>query len=525
MKNVLELLIGLFLIAGTIGCGGGNGGDVDADYTNWICPDSNRSIDIVRYQAGRGGAWFTVCSSALPAAALSPEVRFDVGTSALENRRNGALSSTLVSGYFFATWNITAEDLKPYIHTVKGVFLRTSNPFFDYLNDRVLGWDGKSTAFSADIRGIVRLCNQRKIPVFMQMNYTDYVPGAYGTGSSSLQTANNITNTIAFLSSLKAAGLRLDGMTFGDEIGDEGVYGTKKPTVYNSDLIGRFILYAHDLKSSFPELKIYALDSYIQATRGRVSENWDYFQRIHNEELTYGMDLIDGFVFRESYVYIDQANNVRPSQEIVDDTESLYRNTTVYRYDVDGTTHPNPDAEYLPKIIAKINDVFGRVLDVGITEYLPAGPVNISEIDTSRYADMDFILHYADVVGIYGQLGLDMVSTIMFGNDPNMHKAYFDRFGNRGPNYPVHEQLAKCFTAEMLKVDRSVDYDTAKVKVYAAYDGAKYFVLILNKDVANEKTVQIVFPADMDLKIRLPRRSYTSLLVRGNSVVVSGIGN
>jgi hypothetical protein len=179
----------------------------------------------------------------------------------------------------------------------------------------------------------------------------------------------------------------------------------------------------------------------------------------------------------------------------------------------------------LHQIIDQTSEIFGRTVDIGNTEYLPAGPLQISEIDTSRYADMDFILHYSDVIGIYAELGLDAVSTIMFGDSINMHKAYFDREGNRGVNYPVHEQLAEYFAGEILNVDRSIDYDNLKIKVYAARKDNETFVMILNKDVDNEFTVRIVLPGQFDLKLRLPRRSYTALIVDENGITISGIGN
>jgi hypothetical protein len=209
----------------------------------------------------------------------------------------------------------------------------------------------------------------------------------------------------------------------------------------------------------------------------------------------------------------------------LDDTESLYRNAPVYRYDVTGVTRTKSNRDYLHQIIDNTSAIFGRTLDIGNTEYLPAGPIQISEIDTSRYANMDFILHFSDVVGIYAELGLDAVSKIMFGDSVDMHKAYFDRKGNLGVNYPVHEQLAEHFAGEILNVDRSIDYDNLKVKVYAARKDSEYFVMILNKNVNNESTVRIILSGQFDLIIRLPRRDYTSLIIDEKSITVSGIGN
>ena len=40
-------------------------------------------------------------------------------------------------------------------------------------------------------------------------------------------------------------------------------------------------------------------------------------------EISAGISLIDGFVFRESYVYMDEDGKVLGSQDILDDIESL----------------------------------------------------------------------------------------------------------------------------------------------------------------------------------------------------------
>jgi hypothetical protein len=279
------------------------------------------------------------------------------------------------------------------------------------------------------------------------------------------------------------------------------------------------------LKSEFPELKVYAFDSWIAAARGEVSDYWELFQRIRDAELDEGRNLLDGFVFRESYTYIDESGQLLDSQSILDDTESLYRNAPVYRYDARGIKSQHPDRDYLHQVLNKTREIFGRDVDIGLTEYLPAGPIQISEIDTSRYSDMDFILHYSDVVGIYAELGLDVVSTIMFGDSVNMHKAYFDRKGNLGANYPVREQLAQYFAGEILGINRSIDYEQLRVKVYAVRKDNQYYVMALNKDVGNEATVRIVLPGQFDLVLRLPRRSYTSLVIDEKGIMVSGIGN
>jgi len=398
--------------------------------------------------------------------------------------------------------------------------------FVDYTNNRVLWWDNKSADISTDISGIIKLCNERNIPAFLEINYSDYVPGGLGTGLESLKQVDNITNTITFLKTLKNEGLILEGLTFGDEIEDESGFGAYKPTIYNSDLINKFISYARSIKSEFPELKIYAFDSYIDAVHGQVSKYWDFFEEIRQAEKEDGKSYLDGFIFRESYVYIDKNDNVLESQYILDDTESLYRDTTVYRYDVKGNSQPNPDKAYLSTIINKTEEIFGRYIDIGITEYLPSGPVQISEIDTSKYADIDFILHFSDVVGIYAQLGLNFVSKIMYGDSVDMHKAYFDREGNHGYSYEVHDQLAQYFSGNMLNVERSVDYDNLKVKVYATRQAdTKYFIMILNKDVDHEASIRITLPEHLDLKVRIPNRSYTSIIIDDDDITISGIEN
>jgi hypothetical protein len=298
-----------------------------------------------------------------------------------------------------------------------------------------------------------------------------------------------------------------------------------KPTIQNSDLVGRYINYAARLRTEFPALKIYAFDSYISATRGQVSTYWPYLQRIRQAEIDQGKILLDGFIFRESYVYMNDQEQVLGSQLILDDTESLYRDAPLYRYDVTGITRENTDRDYLHQVIKKTYEIFGRHIDIGITEYLPAGPIQISESDTSIYDDKDFIIHFADVVGIYAELGLDTVSTWEFANSNDQAKCYIDKQGNPGANYPVHAQLAQYFAGDILTVGRSLAYDNLKVKVYAARKNNGTFVMILNKDVNNDSTVRVLLPGRLDLIIRLPRRSYTSLIVDEHGIIVSGIGN
>jgi hypothetical protein len=85
--------------------------------------------------------------------------------------------------------------------------------------------------------------------------------------------------------------------------------------------------------------------------------------------------------------------------------------------------------------------------------------------------------------------------------------------------------MARYFTGTMMQVERTPEGATPRVKVYAARDGERTFVMVLNKDVDDEPTVRITLPGELDLTIVLPRRSYTSLLIEGEEVLVSGIGN
>jgi len=485
-----------------------------------------RSIDIANFQSGNGGKWFSVVLEELPETQLEPEAFFHIEDHVQDNHANGSISPTLLAGYFFLQLGISSSSLEQYIDTIGALFIRSAwMSFVDYPDNRVLGWDRTSVNIPADIRGIIRLCNEKKTPVFLEINYSDYVPGELGSGIESLDKTDNIANTIFFLEALRKESLHLDGITFGDQIEDESGFGLYKPTTNNSDIIGKFISYARAIKSEFPELKIYAFESYIPATRGGVSTWWDYFKRVRQAEIEEGMVLLDGFTFTESYIYIDENGELLESQLILDDTESLYRDTPVYRYDVWGNSHPNPDTAYLPDLISKTSEIFGRRLDIGLTEYLPAVPLQVGETDTSRYSDIDFILHSCDIYGIYAQLGLNFVSRMMFANDVEQHKSYFDREGNLGVNYPVQEQLARHFYGEILEVDNSVDYDELKIKVYVARQGTEYLIMILNKDVEQGHAIRITVPERLDLKAYIPKCSYTSLIINDSGVKISGIGN
>ena len=186
---------------------------------------------------------------------------------------------------------------------------------------------------------IISQANRWPYPVYLEVNYSDYIAGSYGTGVESLLPADNITRTIEFLQMLKAEGLHVDGLTFGDEIGDSNNFDNKKPTMMSENIADRFIRYALAIKNAFPEIKMYAFDSDISAASGEMSLYYDLFTQIHKAEEEFGLILLDGFIYRESYVYIDENGKLLDSQKILDDTESLYRPTKVYRYDSMGYSY------------------------------------------------------------------------------------------------------------------------------------------------------------------------------------------
>ncbi len=489
-------------------------------------PNAVSSIDLVTYQINREGKWFSTSIDSLPSTQQKSTATYDINATAIKNRRNGDIAATLAAGYLFLQQGeVTLKLFDEYAHTINALFIRSGKfSFMDYNNNRVLSWGRKAIEIPIDIFGLIKECNKRQIPVFLELNFSDYVPGPLGSGIESLQKANNIKETLRYLKTLRAQNLHIAGMTFGNEIEDDIGFGKLKPTVHNSDLIGKFIDFAHEIKTEYPQLKLYAFDSYIGATRGKVLMFWPYLQKVREAERKYGIELIDGFVFHESYTYINDKGRLMDSQGILDDTESLYRKTKVFRYDVTGINHENTDRDYLHQIKSRTERIFGRDIFIGLNEYLPAGPIQINETDTSSYLDIDFILHYCDVIAIYAELGLDTVSKMMFGYSLDMHKASLDCAGNRGVNYPIHEQIALHLKGVMLNVNHSIGYDRLKTKVYAAYCNKQYFIMILNKDVEKEATILVKICKNYALTIRLPKHSYTSLIVNGNDIIVSGIG-
>ena len=477
------------------------------------------------YAGSQGAGWFTGGLDTLPQTTTAPELTFEIGPQAVTNRRDGIISPQLVSSYVFLQFGeIGPANLAKHADTLDALFIRSASiGFVDYLGDRVLDWDRASARIPMDVKGMIRQANELGIPVFLELNYTDYVPGPLGTGTDSLKRADNTERTVSFLEALEAAGLRIAGFTFGDEIDDESGYGALKPTLSNDDVLGRFVTLATALKEHDARLKIYAFDSYIAATRGLVSQSLDLLRKVRAAELVAGRSLIDGFVFRESYVYMNDKGAVLGSQDILDDTESLAGSAPVKRYDVNGTSGLRTDRGYLVTLVQQTQAIFGRVIDIGITEYLPAGPVQINESDTSKYADIDFLIHYADVVGTYAEQGLDIVSTWMFANTVDDSKCYVSKTGVKALSYPVHEQLAQEFKGSQLEVKRSDSYDSVKVKLYAARHEQKTFIMVLNKDVASGHTVRLVLPGEYDVLLTLPARGYTSLLLDGAGITISGV--
>ena len=88
----------------------------------------------------------------------------------------------------------------------------------------------------------------------------------------------------------------------------------------------------------------------------------------------------------------------------------------------------------------------------------------------------------------------------------------------------MRAQVARYLDGQILTVDGSVGYDSLKVKVYAFESAGGYFVMILNKDAGAEHSARLKLTGQLDLTLRLPARSYTSLIVDDQGVTVSGIG-
>lgn len=495
--------------------------------TPGLPPGRVRSVDLAEYSSTVNGEWFSVNLESLPETPLQPGTVYTLTNAPIVNRNKGQIAPTLISRYLFLQFgDISLDLLEEHAHTMRALFVRSAlMSFVDYSGDRVLDWNRRSSRIPLDVKQVIALANRLNIPVYLELNYSNFIPGPVGSGVESLQPADTISRTLDYLRELESSGLSVEGVTFGDEIEDQAGYGEKKPTLQTTDMAARFIEFAEALKAEFPQLKLLAFDSYISAARGKISLYDELFKRIRQAEIEEGKILLDGFVFRESYVFIDADGKLMDSQSILDDTESLYRSVRVYRYDPFGKSYPHPNQNYLNQLIAKMDQLFERRLEIGLTEYLPAGPVQIDESDTSPYPDIDFILHYADVIGIYGTLGLDYVSTFLFANSVEQAKCYLDRQGVRGANYPVFEQLGRYFAGEILQIDQQPERPGSRIKVYAARQDGRIFVMMLNKIVGSEQTIRVVLPGELDLTLNLPGRSYTSLVIEGGEVLVSGIGD
>ena len=268
----------------------------------------NQAIDVVEYQSSNSGDWFTEDLFAIPEANSVSEASFSISNVPIANRRDGEISPSLSAGYIYLQHEISSYKLDKHDHTIKTLFIRSSlMSFVDYENDRVIiPWTLKSEKIPTDVRGIIEFCNKEGIPVFLEANYSDYIPGELGSGMESLQEVDTIANIISYLNRISDAGLHIDGITFGDEWEDEAGYGRIKPTIHNSNFTSRFINFAKAIRSEFPDIKIYAFDSSINAARGGVYKYQSHLNRIRQAELIENMTLVDGFIYRESYVYIDK---------------------------------------------------------------------------------------------------------------------------------------------------------------------------------------------------------------------------
>ena len=504
------------------------------------------SLDIAAFLTAREGAWYSASAQELPGFSVPPEATLHISREPVRNRRQGQISPTLVSSYIFIQEPFSLTEMEQHWSTLRGLFLRTGRfRFPDYINGRAWNMSNHSIVLTPPVEAIVKECNSRGIPIFVMLNHSDFVPGPPGSaGIDSLVYADNVAATLAFLRNLRDVGLQVAGLTFGDNIGDDFGLGPLKPTFYNSDLLTIFLRFARAIKGEFPDIKIYAFETSVGAAAGTFASLlgghpghsiWVLLEGIRRAELELGQLLLDGFSFQESYVYMDRDGRVLDSQQILDDAEALYRTTPVYRLNYDGVAYPDPDRAYLPSLARRVDAMFGREVDLVLAEYLPAGAFFISEEDTSRYADIDLILHHADLTGIYALLGFDGVSRLML-SPPQNHKSYLSGRGEPARNYPVQEQLARFFRGQVLRVDSSTTYDRHRLKVYAAREGDQHFIVLLNKEASRDMVIRLTVPdveqgpernegrRGVEFNLNLPRRSYTSLLLRPEGVVVSGIG-
>jgi len=482
------------------------------------------SLDLAAFSGLQGGRWFQTSLTALPETHVSPLWEYKITGEALANRSNGKISGILAAKYIFIQSRITPQMIRKAASTVKALFIRSAlMSFVDYQGNRVLNWDRRSSTIPTDVKAIIKEANRLGIPVFLELNYSDYIPGAPGSGMDKLKPADNISRTVQYLKGLDSAGLRLEGVTFGDEIGDASGFGEKKPTMMAEDIAQRFIRYARAIKEAFPDMEIFAFDSCISASSGEMYLYDKLLQEISEAEKSSATALLDGFIYRESYVYMNDQGKLLDSQKILDDTESLYRETPVWRYDSLGYAYENADRDYLHALLAKTAAITGRDLILGLSEYLPAGPVQINESDTSIYKDIDFILHYADVIGIYASLGLDFVSSWVFANSNDQAKCYYDIKGHAGKNFPVYHEIAGNLKGQMLLVRQDPGIESNRIRIHAYQNEGEMFIMILNKHVSEAQTIRLDISGKYDLSLKLPACSYTSLLIDRDTVMISGI--
>ncbi len=152
--------------------------------TTTLAPRVSGAVDVVARQAASGPGWFSEALSDLPEGDLAPEAVFEVSATPVENRRDGSISPTLVSSYVFLQFGeVGPDDLEEHAGTLRALFIRSALlSFVDYPGDRVLDWDGRSIAIPMDVAGMIGKANELDLPVFLEINYSDFVPGPLGIG-------------------------------------------------------------------------------------------------------------------------------------------------------------------------------------------------------------------------------------------------------------------------------------------------------------------------------------------------------
>jgi hypothetical protein len=190
-----------------------------------------RSIDLAAEAANHAGIWFSTHLQDIPDTSVMAETAITVLDAPIPNRKDGQISETLISRYLFLQFgDIRFDLLEKYAETIRALFVR-SVFFVDYAGNRALDWDRRSVNIPLDLSRLIGLANQLDIPIYLELNYSGYIPGPPGSGVQDLQPVDNISRTIEYLSRLQADGLHVEGVTFGDEIGDDSGFGKKKPTL------------------------------------------------------------------------------------------------------------------------------------------------------------------------------------------------------------------------------------------------------------------------------------------------------